>query len=146
MAVKLRLKRMGAKKKPFYRIVAADARSPRDGRFIELIGTYDPIKNPAEIKIDETLALKWLNNGAIPTDTVRSLFKTIGVNQKFHDLKMKSKSKKPKKENTATKKPASKKTTTKKVTTTSEKTTSKKTTSKKTTTASKKTTAKKESK
>ena len=64
MAVKLRLKRMGSKKKPFYRIVAADSRSPRDGRFIEVVGTYNPIMEPAEVKIDEELANKWLDNGA----------------------------------------------------------------------------------
>ena len=75
MAVKLRLKRMGAKKSPFYRVVAADSRSPRDGKFIETVGYYNPVSEPAEIKIDEELALKWLNNGAIPTDTVRNIFK-----------------------------------------------------------------------
>ena len=89
MAVKLRLKRIGAKKRPFYRVVAADSRSPRDGKFIETIGTYNPIMEPAEIKIDEELALKWLSNGAIPTDTVRSLFKQQGIMQKFHESKMK---------------------------------------------------------
>ena len=72
MAVKLRLMRMGAKKKPFYRIVAADSRSPRDGRFIEVIGTYNPLVSPAETKVDEELAIKWLKNGATPTDTVRN--------------------------------------------------------------------------
>lgn len=75
MAVKLRLKRMGSKKKPFYRIVAADSRSPRDGRFIEVVGTYNPIMEPAEVKIDEELANKWLDNGAQPTDTVRDTSK-----------------------------------------------------------------------
>ena len=75
MAVKLRLRRMGAKKRPFYRIVAADSRSPRDGRFIEIIGTYNPLTSPAEIKIDEEKALKWLKEGAKPSDTVRDLFK-----------------------------------------------------------------------
>ena len=64
MAVKLRLKRMGAKKRPFYRVVAADSRSPRDGKFIELVGTYNPITEPAEIKINEEIALKWLRFGA----------------------------------------------------------------------------------
>ena len=88
MAVKLRLKRMGAKKRPFYRVVAADSRSPRDGRFIEVIGTYNPICEPAEVKINEELALKWLNNGAEPTDTVRNLFKQVGINEKFHNQKM----------------------------------------------------------
>ena len=93
MAVKLRLKRMGAKKRPFYRVVAADSRSPRDGRFIETVGTYNPIANPAEVKIDEQLALKWLNNGAIPTDTVRDLFSKQGIMKKFHDSKMTKKEK-----------------------------------------------------
>ena len=84
MAVKMRLKRMGAKRRPFYRIVVADSRFPRDGRFIETIGTYNPICEPAEIKIDEELALKWLSNGAEPTDTVKNLFKKVGINEKFH--------------------------------------------------------------
>ncbi len=87
MAVKLRLKRMGSKQKPFYRIVAADARSPRDGRFIETVGTYNPIKKPAEIKVDEALALKWLNNGAIPTDTVRSILSKEGIMKKYAESK-----------------------------------------------------------
>ena len=85
MAVKLRLKRMGAKKRPFYRVVAADARSPRDGKFIELVGTYNPITEPAEIKINEEIALKWLRNGAEPTDTVRDLLKKQGIMEKFHN-------------------------------------------------------------
>ncbi len=79
MAVKLRLKRMGAKKQPFYRIVAADSRFPRDGRFIETVGTYNPLKTPAEINIDKEVAKKWLNNGATPTDTVRSLLSKSGL-------------------------------------------------------------------
>ena len=83
MAVKLRLKRMGAKKAPFYRVVAADARSPRDGRFIETVGTYNPLANPDEIKIDEELAIKWLKNGATPTDTVRNIFSKAGIMEKF---------------------------------------------------------------
>ena len=87
MAVKLRLKRMGSKQKPFYRIVAADARSPRDGRFIETVGTYNPIKKPAEVKVDEALALKWLNNGAIPTDTVRSILSKEGIMAKYAEQK-----------------------------------------------------------
>ncbi|MDD4036466.1 MAG: 30S ribosomal protein S16 [Bacilli bacterium] len=85
MAVKLRLKRMGAKKRPFYRIVAADSRSPRDGRFIELIGTYNPLTEPKEVKIDEEKALKWLNNGAKPSDTVRNLLSEAGIMTKFHN-------------------------------------------------------------
>lgn len=79
MSVKIRLKRMGAKKKPFYRIVVADSRSPRDGRFIEEIGYYDPLKNPAEIKVDQARAEDWLKKGAQLTDTARSLFKKAGV-------------------------------------------------------------------
>ena len=79
MAVKIRLKRMGAKKNPFYRIVVADSRTPRDGNVIEEIGHYDPIKNPAEVKIDVEAAKKWLQNGAQPTDTVRALLKKHGA-------------------------------------------------------------------
>lgn len=77
--VKIRLKRMGAHKRPFYRVVVADSRTPRDGRFIEEIGTYNPLKDPAEIKIDVEAAQKWISNGAQPTDTVRSLLKKSGV-------------------------------------------------------------------
>ena len=83
MATKIRLKRMGAKKYPFYRVVVADARSPRDGRFIEEIGYYDPMTNPATIKIDEEKALKWLSNGAKPSDTAKSLLKKQGIMAKF---------------------------------------------------------------
>ena len=79
MAVKLRLKRMGSKKKPFYRIVAADSRSPRDGRFIEEIGTYDPNTDPSSIKFNEEAANKWLANGAQPTETVAKLLKAAGI-------------------------------------------------------------------
>ena len=77
--VKIRLKRMGMKKKPFYRIVVADVNSPRDGRFIEEIGYYDPMKQPAEIKIDNEKAATWIKNGAQPTDTVRVLLKKSGA-------------------------------------------------------------------
>jgi len=87
MAVKIRLKRMGAKKAPFYRVVVADSRSPRDGKFIENIGTYNPIKTPSETKIDEELALKWLNNGAIPTDTVKNILSKAGIMAKYHNSK-----------------------------------------------------------
>ena len=87
MAVKLRLKRMGSKQKPFYRFVDADARSPRDGRFIETVGTYNPVRKPAEVKVDEELALKWLNNGAIPTDTVRSILSKEGIMAKYAESK-----------------------------------------------------------
>ena len=79
MATKIRLKRMGGKKAPFYRVVVADARWPRDGRFIEEIGYYDPLKDPAVIKIDEEKAKKWLDEGAIASDTVNSLFKKAGI-------------------------------------------------------------------
>ena len=77
--VKIRLRRMGKKKSPFYRIVVADSRSPRDGRFIEEVGYYNPMTNPAEIKIDAEKATAWLKNGAQPTDTVRGLLKKAGV-------------------------------------------------------------------
>lgn len=87
MAVKLRLTRMGAKKAPFYRIVAADSRYPRDGRFIEIVGTYNPTTEPATLNINEELAMKWLNNGAQPSDTVRNLFSKQGIMKKFHDTK-----------------------------------------------------------
>ena len=79
MAVKIRLRRMGAKKNPFYRIVVADSRYPRDGRFIEEIGTYDPLKTPADVKIDADKAKQWIANGAQPTDTVKALLKIEGV-------------------------------------------------------------------
>ena len=87
MAVKLRLKRMGSKKSPFYRIVAADSRSPREGRIIESLGYYNPTKNPAEVKIDAELAMKWLNNGAQPSDTVRNLLSKDGIMKRFHEEK-----------------------------------------------------------
>lgn len=79
MAVRMRLKRMGAKKAPFYRIVVADSRSPRDGKFIEQVGYYDPTKEPAVIKVDEEIAKKWLSTGAQPSDTVKKLLKIAGV-------------------------------------------------------------------
>ncbi|EGD45856.1 ribosomal protein S16 [Ruminiclostridium papyrosolvens DSM 2782] len=79
MAVKIRLKRMGAKKNPFYRVVVADSRYPRDGRFIEEIGTYNPVVEPAQVKIDAEKAQKWIKNGAQPTDTVKSLLKKQGI-------------------------------------------------------------------
>lgn len=77
--IKIRLKRMGQKKAPFYRIVVADARSPRDGRFIDEIGTYDPTTEPASVKVDAEAAKKWLGSGAQPTDTVARLFKQAGI-------------------------------------------------------------------
>ena len=79
MAVKMRLRRLGAKKAPFYRVIVADSRSPRDGRFIEEIGYYNPLTEPAEIKIDAEKAKKWLSNGAQPTETVKSLLKKSGI-------------------------------------------------------------------
>ena len=90
MAVKLRFKRMGSKQRPFYRIVAADSRSPRDGRFIETVGTYEPIYKDNNVKVDEEKALKWLNNGAIPTDTVKNLLSKTGVWAKYKNAPKKS--------------------------------------------------------
>lgn len=86
MAVKLRLTRMGAKKRPTYRIVATDSRRSRDGQYLELIGTYSPV-GEASVKINEEVALKWLNNGAIPTDTVRNLLSKAGIMKKYADNK-----------------------------------------------------------
>ena len=91
MAVKLRLKKMGSKQKPFYRVVAADSRSPRDGRFIETVGTYDPVKKEESIMIDEEKALKWLNNGAQPTDTVKNLLTKKGIWAKYKNTKKEGK-------------------------------------------------------
>jgi len=87
MAVKIRMKRMGSKRNPSYRIVVADSRAPRDGRNIEQIGTYNPIADPVEVKINEEKALYWMTNGAKPSDTVRNLFSTQGIMQKFHEQK-----------------------------------------------------------
>ena len=89
MAVKLRLNRMGAKKNPFYRIVAADSRAPRDGRFIEILGNYDSTKDPAVVNVDEEKVLDWLKKGAQPTDTVRSLLSKKGIMAKFAESKVK---------------------------------------------------------
>ena len=86
--VKLRLKRMGKKGRPFYRIVATDSRSPRDGRIIEEIGTYNPIAKENQVTLDKELAMKWLNNGAKPSDTVRSILSKEGVMKSFHEAKM----------------------------------------------------------
>ena len=85
--VKLRLKRMGKKGAPFYRIVAADSRGPRDGRFIEQIGTYNPTKAEEKVTLDKELAKKWLSNGAQPTDTVRSILSHEGVLKEMHEAK-----------------------------------------------------------
>lgn len=88
MAVRIRLKRIGAHKAPFYRVVVSDSRSPRDGRFIEEIGTYNPLTQPAAVNLDEEKALKWLQNGAQASDTVRSLFSKAGIMKKFHESKL----------------------------------------------------------
>ena len=85
MAVRIRLSRHGRKKVPFYRLVVADSHSPRDGRFIEELGTYDPMKDPAEIRINEESAVKWLRNGALPSYTARALLKKAGVWAKFSE-------------------------------------------------------------
>ncbi len=87
MAVKLRLKRMGSKQRPFYRIVAADSRFPRDGRFLEVVGTYNPITTPAEVKVDEEKAIYWLTNGAQPTETVRNILSKEGIMKKYAESK-----------------------------------------------------------
>ena len=91
MAVKLRLKRMGAKQKPFYRIVAADSRSPRDGRFIETVGTYNPILKENNVTVDEEKAMKLLNNGAQPTETVKNILSDAGIWAKFKNTKKEGK-------------------------------------------------------
>ena len=88
MAVKIRLTRMGAKKRPTYRIVATDSRSSRDGQYLELIGTYAPV-GEGQAKINEEVALKWLNTGAVPTDTVKNLFSKAGIMKKYADSKAK---------------------------------------------------------
>lgn len=87
MATKIRLMRMGRKKRPFYRIVVADSKARRDGAFIEIIGHYNPLMEPAEVKINEEKALKWLGVGALPTDTARNIFTKAGIMKKFADLK-----------------------------------------------------------
>lgn len=93
MAVKLRLTRMGKTKQPTYRVVAIDSRTKRDGEYIELIGTYNPLTKPATVKLNEEVALKWLGNGAIPSDTVKNLFKEAGIMKKFADSKVKKETK-----------------------------------------------------
>ena len=87
MAVKIRMKRMGSKKNPFYRLVVADSRAPRDGRSIEVVGTYNPVAKENQVTVDEEAVLKWLGNGAKPSDTVRNLLSKQGIMQKFHDSK-----------------------------------------------------------
>ena len=98
MAVKLRLTRMGKTKQPAYRVVAIDSHTKRDGEYIELIGTYNPLTKPATVKLNEEVALKWLGNGAIPSDTVKNLFKEAGIMKKFADSKVKTSKKEVKKE------------------------------------------------
>lgn len=87
MAVKIRLKRMGSKKNPFYRVVVADGRSPRDGRFIEQLGYYNPLTEPATIKLDGDATLAWLQKGAQPSDTVRTILSSEGILQKYHEAR-----------------------------------------------------------
>lgn len=87
MSVKIRLKRVGSKKRPFYRIVIADSRSPRDGRFIENVGTYNPVAKPAEVKLNEESIMNWLNNGAQPSDTVKNLLSNAGIMKQYHEAK-----------------------------------------------------------
>ncbi|AFM01536.1 MULTISPECIES: 30S ribosomal protein S16 [Desulfitobacterium] len=87
MATKIRLRRMGAKKNPFYRLIVADSSSPRDGRFIEEIGFYDPTKQPEVLNIDEEKVMKWLATGAQPSDTAKSLLRKAGVLAKYHESK-----------------------------------------------------------
>ncbi|ORN06275.1 30S ribosomal protein S16 [Lentilactobacillus parabuchneri] len=87
MSVKIRLKRMGSKKRPYYRIVVADSRSPRDGRFIENVGTYSPLIQPAKVTLEEESIMNWLNNGAQPSDTVRNILSDAGIMKKYHEAK-----------------------------------------------------------
>jgi small subunit ribosomal protein S16 len=89
MAVKIRLRRMGTKQTPFYRVVVADERTARDGRFLESLGTYDPRKNPVGLKLDADKALRWLERGAQPTDTVRTLLRSAGVLRRLAELRTK---------------------------------------------------------
>ena len=91
MAVKIRLNRMGAKKRPFYRIVVADSRAPRDGRFIETVGTYNPLTEPEQVTLKEEAIMNWLSNGAQPSDTVRNILSKQGVMKKFHEAKFSKK-------------------------------------------------------
>ena len=87
VAVKIRLKRMGSKRKPFYRVVVADSRSPRDGRSIESVGYYNPLTEPVDLKLDEDSILDWLQKGAQPSDTVRTLLGSKGIMQKYHEAR-----------------------------------------------------------
>jgi small subunit ribosomal protein S16 len=87
MSVRIRLKRMGTHKKPYYRLVVADSRCARDGRFIEMVGTYDPLKKPAEIKVNQEKTLDWLKKGAIPSDTARTLLSKVGIMKQYAEAK-----------------------------------------------------------
>ncbi len=87
MSVKIRMRRMGSKRKPFYRIVVADSRMPRDGRFIEEVGYYNPLTNPDEVKLEEDKIFEWIEKGAQPSDTVRSLLSKAGLMTRYHDAK-----------------------------------------------------------
>ncbi|GAF41236.1 SSU ribosomal protein S16p [Agrilactobacillus composti DSM 18527 = JCM 14202] len=87
MAVKIRMKRMGSKRKPFYRIVVADSRAPRDGRFIQEVGFYNPISEPVQLKLDEDVILDWLQKGAQPSDTVHNLLSSQGIMKKYHEAR-----------------------------------------------------------
>ncbi|MFD1672826.1 30S ribosomal protein S16 [Agrilactobacillus yilanensis] len=87
MSVKIRMKRMGSKRKPFYRIVVADSRAPRDGRFIQEVGYYNPISEPVQLKLDEDVILDWLQKGAQPSDTVRNLLSSKGIMTKYHEAR-----------------------------------------------------------
>ena len=87
MSVKIRMRRMGSKRKPFHRIVVADSRMPRDGRFIEEVGYYNPLTNPDEVKLEEDKIFEWLEKGAQPSDTVRSLLSKAGLMTRYHDAK-----------------------------------------------------------
>ncbi|MCF6515083.1 30S ribosomal protein S16 [Lactobacillus sp. S2-2] len=91
MSVKIRLKRMGSKKRPFYRIVVADSRSPRDGRFIENVGTYNPLLESDKVTLEEESIMNWLQNGAQPSDTVRNILSDAGIMKKLHEAKLASK-------------------------------------------------------
>ncbi|ASN62317.1 30S ribosomal protein S16 [Latilactobacillus curvatus] len=87
MSVKIRMKRMGSKKRPFYRIVVADSRSPRDGRFIQQVGYYSPLTEPVDLKLEEEVIMDWLQKGAQPSDTVRNLLSKQGIMQKYHEAR-----------------------------------------------------------
>lgn len=88
MSIKIRLARLGRKKKPHYRVVIADSRSPREGRFIDILGYYNPLTEPAQFQVNEQKALDWLTKGAEPSDTVRSLLSNVGIMEKFHNLRL----------------------------------------------------------